>query len=36
LQARNKQAAMNALVEKAELDLPNSVVQNEVERLKES
>ena len=35
LQARNKQAAMNALVEKAELDLPNSVVQNEVERLKE-
>jgi trigger factor len=35
LQGRNKQAAMNALVEKAELDLPNSVVQNEVERLKE-
>jgi trigger factor len=36
LQGRNKQAAMTALVEKAELDLPNSVVQNEVERLKES
>jgi len=34
-QGRNKQAAMNALVEKAELDLPNSVVQNEIERLKE-
>ncbi|MCX7266292.1 MAG: trigger factor [Betaproteobacteria bacterium] len=35
LQGRNKQAAMNVLVEKAELDLPQSVVQNEVERLKE-
>jgi trigger factor len=35
LQGRNKQAAMNALVEKAELDLPQSVVQSEVERLKE-
>ena len=35
LQGRNKQAAMNALVEKAELDLPNSVVQNEIERLKD-
>ena len=35
LQGRNKQAAMNALVEKAELDLPQSVVQNEIERLKD-
>jgi trigger factor len=33
LLARNKQAAMDALVSKAELDLPTSIVQNEVERL---
>jgi trigger factor len=35
LLARNKQAAMEALVAKAELDLPQSIVQNEIERLKE-
>jgi len=35
LLARNKQAAMDALVSKAELDLPQSIVQSEVERLKE-
>jgi trigger factor len=35
LLARNKQAAMDALVAKAELDLPQSIVQNEIERLKE-
>ncbi len=33
LQARNKQAVMDALVSKAELDLPKSSVQSEVERL---
>jgi trigger factor len=35
LQARNKQAAMDALVAKAELDLPKSVVQAEIDRLVE-
>ena len=35
LQGRNKQAAMDALVAKAELDLPMSIVQSEVDRLKE-
>ena len=35
LLARNKQAAMDALVAKAELELPQSIVQNEIERLKE-
>jgi trigger factor len=35
LQARNKQAVMDALVAKAELDLPKSVVQAEVDRLVE-
>ena len=35
LLARNKQAVMDALVAKAELDLPNASVQAEVERLKE-
>ena len=35
LLARNKQAAMDALVAKAELDLPQSIVQSEVERLKD-
>ena len=35
LLARNKQAAMEALVAKAELDLPQSIVQNEIERLKD-
>jgi trigger factor len=35
LQARNKQAVMDALVAKAELDLPNAVVQSELERLVE-
>lgn len=33
LLARNKQAAMDALVGKAELDLPKSIVQNEIDRL---
>ena len=33
VQARNKQAVMDALVAKAELDLPKSVVQSEVDRL---
>ena len=33
LQARNKQAVMDALVAKAELDLPNSSVQAEVDRM---
>ncbi len=36
LQARNKQAAMEALLSKAELDLPNAAVQSEIERLKEA
>ena len=35
LQARNKQAVMEALVSKAELDLPKSVVQAEMDRLVE-
>jgi trigger factor len=35
LLARNKQAAMDALVSKAELDLPQAIVQNEIERLKD-
>lgn len=35
IQARNKQAVMDALVAKAELDLPKSVVQAEVDRLVE-
>jgi trigger factor len=35
LQGRNKQAAMDALVAHAELDLPKSIVQSEVDRLKE-
>lgn len=34
--ARNKQSAMDALVAKAELDLPKSIVQNEIDRLIES
>lgn len=33
LQARNKQAVMDALVSKAELDLPKASVQAEIERL---
>lgn len=36
LLARNKQAAMDALVAKAELDLPKSIVQNEIDRLIEA
>ncbi|TWO63626.1 trigger factor [Caenimonas sedimenti] len=36
LLARNKQAAMDALVAKAELDLPKSIVQAEVDRLIEA
>ncbi len=35
LLARNKAAAMEALVAEAELDLPQSIVQSEVDRLKE-
>jgi len=35
LLARNKQAAMDALVKQSELDLPQSIVQSEVDRLKE-
>src|SRR4051812_28920442 len=35
LLSRNKQAAMDALVSKAELDLPNSVVQSEIDRMVE-
>ena len=35
LLARNKSAAMEALVAKAELDLPQSIVQSEVDRLKD-
>jgi trigger factor len=35
LQARNKQAAMDALAAKAELDLPKSIVQSELDRLVE-
>jgi trigger factor len=33
LLSRNKQAAMDALVAKAELDLPKSIVQNEIDRM---
>ena len=36
LQARNKQAAMDALAAKAELDLPRSIVQSELDRLVEA
>ncbi|MGV3499188.1 MAG: trigger factor [Hydrogenophaga sp.] len=36
LQARNKQAAMDALVARSELDLPKSIVQNEIDRLIEA
>src|SRR4051812_1974336 len=36
LLARNKQAAMDALVAKSELDLPKSIVQNEIDRLIQS
>ena len=35
LLARNKQAVMDALVAKAELDLPKSIVQNEIDRMVE-
>lgn len=34
--ARNKQAVMDALLTKAELDLPNASVQAEIERLREA
>jgi trigger factor len=33
LLGRNKQAALDALVEHAELDLPNSIVQSELDRM---
>ena len=36
LQSRNKQAVMDALVAKAELDLPNSIVQAEIDRMTEN
>jgi trigger factor len=36
LLARNKQAAMDALVARAELDLPKSIIQNEIDRLIEA
>jgi trigger factor len=36
LLARNKQAVMDALVAKAELDLPKSIVQSEIDRMIES
>ncbi|MEJ7930978.1 trigger factor [Ramlibacter sp. AN1015] len=36
LQARNKQAVMDALVAKSDLDLPKASVQSEVERMVES
>ena len=36
LLARNKQAVMDALLEKAELDLPNASVQGEIERLSDA
>jgi trigger factor len=36
LLARNKQAAMDALVSRSELDLPKSIVQNEIDRLIEA
>ena len=36
LLARNKQAAMDALLSKSELDLPNASVQAEIDRLREA
>jgi trigger factor len=36
LLAKNKQAVMDALLSKAELDLPNSIVQSELDRMVES
>ena len=36
LLARNKQAAMDALLSKAELDLPNASVETEIDRLREA
>src|SRR5690606_26919145 len=36
LLARNKQAAMDALLTKAELDLPNASVEAEIDRLREA
>ena len=36
LQGRNKQAALDALVKQAELDLPNASVQGELQRMVES
>jgi len=36
LQSRNKQAVMDALIAKAELDLPNASVQSEINRMIES
>jgi trigger factor len=36
LQGRNKQAALDALVKQAELDLPNASVQSELQRMIES
>jgi len=33
LLARNKQAVMDALISRSELDLPNSIVKNEIDRL---
>jgi trigger factor len=36
LLARNKQAAMDTLVARSELDLPKSIVQNEIDRLIEA
>ena len=36
LQSRNKQAAMDALLSKAELDLPNAAVQAEIGRLRDA
>ncbi len=36
LQSRNKQAVMDALISKAELDLPNASVQSEINRMIES
>ena len=36
LLSRNKQAVMDALVAKAELDLPKSIVQNEIDRMIEA
>lgn len=36
LQARNKQIALNVLLDKAELDIPKSIVQDEIARLIEN